>query len=208
MINAIVLAAGESRRMGMPKPLLRFEDTTFLGRIISVLRSSHVDRTSVILGAAAETIQASMDLSGVETVINRQWRDGQLSSLIAGLKSIPPETDAILVCLVDNPFVTTEVVNRIVRAFAETGSPIVVPVFDGRRGHPALFARAMFGRLLEAPLDRGARHVLQANADKVLEVAVDEPSILARIDAPDDYISYFGVAPQTVGGGNTARKHD
>ena len=131
MINAIVLAAGESRRMGKPKPLLRFGEKTFLEQIISVLRLSDVDRITVVLGAEARTIQRSIDLSGTDIVINKDYRKGQLSSLTAGLKNAPPQTDAILVCLVDNPFITAAIVNQIVATFRETNSPIVVPVFNG-----------------------------------------------------------------------------
>jgi CTP:molybdopterin cytidylyltransferase MocA len=220
MINALVLAAGESRRMGMPKPLLRFPrkssvparpgrasedarptksgDTTFLEQIISVLRKAEVDRITVVLGARAETVQASTDLSGTDVVVNENYREGQLSSLIAGLTSLPPETEAILLCLVDNPLITVRTVDGIIGAFRVSGKPIVVPVFQGQRGHPALFARAMFDELLHAPADQGARYVVQSNDNQVFEVDVPEPSVLARIDTPEDYFSYFGTAPQVI----------
>jgi len=94
MIEAIVLAAGESRRMGMLKPLLRFGETTFLEQIVGVLRQCNVGGITVVLGSQAEAIRASTDLSGVNVVINRDYRDGQLSSLIAGLRNrgegVPP----------------------------------------------------------------------------------------------------------------------
>ncbi|MCX5645158.1 MAG: nucleotidyltransferase family protein [Phycisphaerae bacterium] len=228
MINAIVLAAGESKRMGMPKPLLRFPrrasvparlcgrsrttqdvscgdarptksgDTTFLEQIVSVLQRSEVGRIMVVLGSQAPMIRASIDLSGADVVINENYHEGQLSSLVAGLKSLPPAADAILLCLVDNPFVTVGSVDGVVGAFGETGKPIVVPVFNGRRGHPALFARPMFDELLNAPLEKGARHVVQSNEDKVFEVQIPDPGILARIDTPEDYFSHFGVAPRIM----------
>ena len=199
MINAIVLAAGESKRMGIPKPLLRFGGTSFLGQIISILRGADVDRITVVLGAQAQMVQESIDLSAVDVVVNEDYRRGQLSSLIGGLKIVPPQTDAILLCLADNPLITSETVNRVVGAFRETGSPIVVPVFNGRRGHPALFARPMFDELLNAPPEKGARHVVQSSEDKVFEVDVPEPGVLARIDTPEDYFSHFGTAPRIIG---------
>ena len=220
MINAIVLAAGESKRMGMPKPLLRFPrsmgvppmdsgsrarcpcyasgDTTFLEQIISVLQRSQVDTITVVLGAQAQKVLASTDLSGADVVRNEDYREGQLSSLIAGLKSVPPETDAILLGLVDNPFITAGSTDGVVGAFGVTGKPIVVPVFQGRRGHPTLFARSMFDELLIAPADKGARHVVRSNEDKVFEVQVPDPGILVRIDTPEDYLSHFGVAPRIM----------
>ncbi len=198
MINAIVLAAGESRRMGMPKALLRFGDTTFLSQIVSVLQQAEVDGVTVVLGAQAAAIRASTGLSGVDVVVNEDYRRGQLSSLVAGLRSLPSQTEAILLCLVDNPLVTGAIVNRVVRAFHETGKPIVIPVFKGRRGHPALFARATFDELLNAPADEGARYVVQLHRDQVFEAAMPEPAILTRIDTPEDYLSHFGVAPRII----------
>jgi molybdenum cofactor cytidylyltransferase len=198
MIHAVVLAAGESRRMGMPKPLLRFSNTTFLERIIVVLRESQVDRTTVVLGAEADTIRASVDLSAVEVVVNEDYRKGQLSSLIKGLRSLPDETEAMLLCLVDHPFITTEVVDRLVIAFRQARRPIVLPVFDGRRGHPALFAKSLFDELASAPMDRGARYVISSNEDKVLEVNVADRGVLVSIDTPEDYRSCFGAVLQVV----------
>jgi molybdenum cofactor cytidylyltransferase len=220
MINAIVLAAGESKRMGMPKPLLRFprsmgvppmdcesrarcpcygsDDTTFLEQIVSVLRRSEVGRITVVLGAQAPRVVAATDLSGVGVVINENYGEGQLSSLTAGLKSVPSKTEAILLCLVDNPLITAESADGVVGAFRISGKPIVIPVFEGRRGHPTLFARPMFDELLHAPADQGARYVVQANGDRVFEVTTRDPGILARIDTPEDYLSHFGTAPRIM----------
>ena len=198
MINALVLAAGESRRMGQPKPLLRFGATTFLEQIVSVLRHSDVDRITVVLGARAEAIRAAVDLPDVDIVVNEAYARGQLSSLIAGLQSAPPQTEAILLCLVDNPFITTSAVNCVIRAFRETGKPIIVPVASNRRGHPALFARAVFPELLNAPADQGARAVVTAHADRVQEVDVRDSSVLVRIDTPEDYRSHFGADPDIL----------
>ena len=195
MINAIVLAAGQSKRMGKLKPLLRFNDTTFLGQIISVLKLSDVDKITVVLGAEAETIRKSVDLSGTNIVINKNYQKGQLSSLIAGIEQTPQETEAILLCLVDNPFITKEVVNKIISKFKETNNPIIVPVFNKNRGHPTLFARSLFNELLNAPEEKGARYVLYSNEGKILELEVSERGTLIGIDTPDDYKFHFGANP-------------
>lgn len=195
MINAIVLAAGRSKRMGKPKPLLRFGNTTFLEQIISVLKLSDVDRVTVVLGAEAQAIEKSIDLSGTDVVVNKDYRKGQLSSLIAGLKNTPNQTDAILVCLVDNPFITKIVVNRVISKFKETNSPIVVPVFNKKRGHPTLFSRSLFKELRNAPLKEGARGVIHSNEEKVLELKMRESKILVSIDTPEDYKLHLGAGP-------------
>ncbi len=195
MINAIILAAGQSKRMGKLKPLLRFNDQTFLEHIISVLKLSDVDGITVVLGAEAETIKKSVDLSGTSIVINKDYQRGQLSSLTAGIEQTPPETEAILVCLVDNPFITEEVVSKIIRKFRETNNPIIVPVFNKRRGHPTLFSRSLFDELLNAPEEQGARYVLYSNEEKILELETSESGILIGIDTPDDYKSHFGANP-------------
>ena len=195
MINAIVLAAGESKRMGKSKPLLRFNDKTFLDQIISAIRISDADRITVVLGAKAEMIKNSIDLSGTNIVINKDYQKGQLSSLIAAIEDTPQETDAILVCLVDNPFITKEVINKIIAKFKETNNPIIVPVYNGQRGHPTLFSRSLFSELVNAPKEQGARYVLHSNAEKVLELETSESTILTGIDTPEDYRFQFGTNP-------------
>lgn len=195
MINAIVLAAGESKRMGKSKPLLRFNDKTFLEQIISAIKVSDVDRITVVLGAKAETIKNSIDLSETNIVINKDYQKGQLSSLIAAIKNTPQETDAILVCLVDNPFITKDVINKIIARFKETNNPIIVPVFNKKRGHPTLFSRSLFSELLNVPKEQGARYVLHSNAEKVLELETSESTILTGIDTPEDYRFQFGTNP-------------
>jgi len=191
VINAIILSAGESKRMGKPKALLPFGQTTFLGQIISELKSSDVDKVSVVLGADAELIRKSVDLSMTEVVINKDYKNGQLSSLIAGLNSIPPAAEAILVCLVDHPFISRVVINRVISKFRQTRNPIVIPVFEKKRGHPALFAASLFKELINAPLEEGARYVVKCNADKVVEIEVDDGKVLAGINTPEDYRTYF-----------------
>ena len=195
MINAIILAAGESKRMGKLKPLLRFKDKTFLEQIISEFKLSDVDRITVVLGAEAETVIKSVDLSDINLVINKEYLKGQLSSLIAGLKDVPKDTGAILICLVDNPFITKEIVNSIIRRFKETGEKIIIPVFNKKRGHPALFAESLFNELLNAPEEKGARYVVHSNEENILELETTEKGILIGINTPDDYRNYFETNP-------------
>lgn len=192
MIHAILLAAGESRRMGRPKALLPYQRDTFLGHIVSVLKTSAVDGITVVLGAHAEVIRSSVDLQGINIVINPDFTQGQLSSLIAALQDLPEDTDAVLLCLVDNPFLTNEIVSMIITQYLESRSSIIVPVFEGKRGHPTLFSKRVFPDLMNTPLDQGARSVLHSRRDEVLELAVPDSGILIRIDTPEDYRRHFG----------------
>ncbi|MHC4912015.1 MAG: nucleotidyltransferase family protein [Planctomycetota bacterium] len=196
MISAVILAAGESKRMGKPKPLLKFKDRTFLEQIISVLKSADIDTITVVLGAHADTIQKSIDLSETNVVINKNYQKGQLSSLIAALENIPEDIEAILLCLVDSPFITKDLVNSIITRFKQTAGPIIVPVFNKERGHPTIFARSLFNELLNAPEDQGARYVLYSNEGKVTEVETSEPAARIGIDTPAHYKSHFGTDPK------------
>ena len=198
MINAIILAAGESKRMGKPKPLLRIKNKTFLEQIIFELKLSDINRITVVLGADAEKIKNSIDLSGINIVFNEDYRNGQLSSLIAGLKDIHEEVEAILVFLVDNPFITKEIVNKIISKFKEANSAIIVPVFNKKRGHPALFSKSVFNDIISAPKDQGARYVIYSNREKTFELKMNEKEILAGINTPEDYKKYFDCEPETL----------
>ncbi len=195
MINAIILAAGESKRMTKPKPLLTFGDHTFLEQIISVLKLSNVNRITVVLGAQAETVKKSIELSETNIVINKDYSKGQLSSLIVAIEYTPKETEAILVCLVDMPFITKEVVDEIISKFKQTNSPIIVPVYNKKRGHPVLFSKSLFNELTNAPQEQGARYVLYSNEEKILELDTPESGILVGINTPDDYKFHLGVDP-------------
>lgn len=195
MIDAVILAAGESKRMGTPKALLRIREQTFLQQIVSVLQESSVDKITVVLGASAEAICKCVDLSGTKIVLNRNYRDGQLSSLMAAIGSTSEETEAILVCLVDMPLINESTVRQLIGKFKETHYPVIVPVFKGKRGHPVIFSKALFGELRNAPPDKGARYVLHSDQDRVLEVPVQDEGILVSIDTPDAYKLRFGTSP-------------
>jgi molybdenum cofactor cytidylyltransferase len=189
-IAALILAAGESRRMGYPKALLPIGNTTFVEHILQVLRAARrVDKAYLVLGAHAERIQSKIALADARVVLNERWTEGQLSSLCAGLQAVQAdgEFDAILMVLVDHPLIDSRVVDAVCDRFAATGEPIVVPVHGGRRGHPVLFAARLFPELLGAPMDQGARAVVWGHAHEVGEVVVDAAGITADIDTPALY---------------------
>jgi CTP:molybdopterin cytidylyltransferase MocA len=186
-IAGIVLAAGESRRMGFPKPLLPYRGATFLEHIIAVLRDQ-VDPLVVVLGHEAPRIQRVVP-DGARVVVNEDYARGQLSSLQTALAGL--QADAALVALVDHPGIDRELLARLLRAFRENRPPLLIPTFGGRRGHPMIFSRALFAELLAAPLDQGARVVVRRHA--ALELAVDCEGILQDLDDPETYRRVTGL---------------
>jgi len=193
MIVAIVLSAGESRRMGFPKALLPIEGKTFLERIVSSLRKSRVGEVLVVLGHRADELKSKLGHLSVNVIVNRDYQKGQLSSLQAAIRSVDPKrTDGILVHLVDHPYLKTNMVNEMIDRFYTSRKLIVVPSFRGRRGHPVLFSRDLFPDLLEAPLGRGAKTVVHAHRAETLVISTGDQSILVDIDTREKYRHYVG----------------
>jgi len=186
-VTAIVLAAGESSRMGRPKPLLPLNGETFLSHLLGEIRASRVSRTVLVLGHRPEVILEAMPEVAPLAVVNPNYQLGQLSSLQVGLDAVGHEADATLMCLADHPFIPRQVIDALIQAFEHTQRPIIVPTNDGRRGHPTLFARSLFAELRAAPLDQGARVVVRAHAPELLELPTDEVGIVADVDTPEQY---------------------
>jgi CTP:molybdopterin cytidylyltransferase MocA len=186
-VVAIVLAAGEGRRMGGPKALLRLGQTTFLAHAGRLFARPGVASVVAVLGAEAERVRAQAALpSEVTVVVNEAWREGMLSSVWRGLDAAESEAaDAVLLHPVDHPLVQPATIDRVVQALLSSAA-IAVPTWEGRRGHPGGFHRAVFAELRSAPPDRGARAVLAAEPGRVVHV-VGDPGCVAGIDTPEDY---------------------
>jgi molybdenum cofactor cytidylyltransferase len=189
MIIAVVLSAGESSRMGRPKALLPIGGQKFIERIITVLGQSRVDRSIVVLGHDADQLRRQIEHLPVEVVINPDYHSGQLSSLQAAIRGIENDDrcEGILVHLVDHPFIDVALVDALIQRFCETKKLIVVPRYKGKRGHPVLFSRDLFKELLNAPLDQGAKAVVNAHRQETLEIEWQDEGITLDIDTPDLY---------------------
>jgi molybdenum cofactor cytidylyltransferase len=186
LLAAIILSAGASSRMGRPKALLHYREATFLEHLLEVTRHPRIGLTRVILGAGAEEIRTIAKLDPSVVVLNPGWEQGQLSSICAGLRSLAEiETDGILLCPVDHPLVTARLIGDLIRWFYENEKAIVLPTYKGRRGHPVIFSSALYGELLAAPADKGARAIVWSHAAELLEVPTEEEGIVLNINDPD-----------------------
>ncbi len=192
MVSAILLAAGESKRMGQPKQLLPVDGQPILVRSLRNLITSQVDEVILVLGYYAELILAEVRRyfqEGFKVVVNPYYREGMSRSLQEGLRQINKESEAVLIALADQPFVETQSLNKIIQAYHNTPYGIIVPTYRGQRGNPVLLSLKYRQEMESLTGDVGCREILKRYREDVLEVEVDSPGILKDIDTPVDYHS-------------------
>lgn len=191
-IHAIILAAGRGARMGGPKALLVLQGETFLARAARLLRRPAVERVIAVVGHDAERVAREARLPpGVSAIVNPRHEEGMLTSILAGLEVAEAAgADAVLVHPVDHPLVDPEAVDAVIAALAR-GATIALPGHEGRRGHPAGFARAAWPALRAASADEGARGVLARHPDWIEHVAAG-PGCLFGVNTPEDYQRLLG----------------
>ncbi len=185
MLAAVILSGGASHRMGSPKALLSYRGRSFLGHLMKVTIQPQIGARRVVLGAHAERISKAIHLPADEVVINEEWERGQLSSLQAALRSLPAGTEGILLCLVDHPLISAGLVCDLIDRFYSVRKSIVLPSYQGRRGHPVIFSSSLYEELLRAPLETGARAVVWSHADEVEELLTNEEGCVLNINDPD-----------------------
>ena len=192
MLLGLVLAAGESTRMGSPKALLLDPDgRPFVARVARTLHAAGLTDIVIVTGAAHAGIVSAVarDLcAGVRFARNPDPSRGQLSSLLTGMDAAAGSgTEGLLVTLVDVPFVGESTVRAVTDAWQASRAPIVRPAIGDRHGHPVIFDRAVFDELRDAPLAGGAKTVVRAHAAEILNVFVDDEGCLVDVDTPEDY---------------------
>jgi len=189
VIVAVVLSAGESSRMGRPKALLPIDGQTFIERIVAAVKQAKVGKIIVILGHNARELQSKISHLPVEILINTDYKLGQLSSLQLAVRNLQPDLDCdgMLVHLVDHPYLAPALVEEMIRRFYETKKRIIVPKFHGKRGHPVIFSNALFDEILSAPMEEGAKAVVNAHRAETLEIETEEEGIAVDIDTPELY---------------------
>ncbi len=178
----IILAAGESRRMGRPKAFLPFRGGTFLSEIAAVLGERCPTVIAVFGCDATRLIERARPL-GVLAVENPDYPLGMLTSLQAGLRALPSGCDAVLFTLVDHPAISRSTVDILLRS----GAPIAIPRFDGKRGHPVLIRRAICEEFLREPPQSKVRDVIDRHAGEIDYIETSDPGISYDIDDPALY---------------------
>ncbi|MFC1997071.1 NTP transferase domain-containing protein [Chloroflexota bacterium] len=191
MIGAVLLAAGRSQRMGRPKMLLPWGETTVIGQVVSVLLAAGVDDVLVVTGGAQKHVEDALDGMPVRTVFNPDFANGEMMlTLQVGLAALRSDVDAALVVLGDQPQIELAVVQSVIAAFEQYELALVVPSYQRRRGHPWLIPRIIWKDLLELKTPTTMRQFLNEHALDIHYVNVDNPSILQDLDTPDEYQRY------------------
>jgi molybdenum cofactor cytidylyltransferase len=187
VIAGIILAAGESSRMGTPKALLDYRGETFVGRLVRVLGASS-QPVLVVLGYHADVIRKKVP-ANAHVVVNLEPGRGQLSSLQTGLAALPAEADGFAFIPVDSPAVESDTVAKLIQAFdqRDPSTLFVIPRQSGRRGHPVVAARSIAAEFLALPPTAEAREVVHAHVDRTEYVDVDDDGIFTDVDDPEAY---------------------
>jgi molybdenum cofactor cytidylyltransferase len=186
-IWAIILAAGESKRMGSPKMLLPFKGRSMIENVISNVSKSKADEIIVVLGAYFDELSLLMKRLDVSYCFNDNYMKGMLSSVQCGFKNLPQDYKAALVFQGDQPLIPPAVVDRVIDEYIHSCKGIIVPVFNSRRGHPLLVDKKYRGEIEKLLPDEGLHSLLDKFGEDLLEVETGEPGILRDFDTYDEY---------------------
>ncbi|MCH9649681.1 MAG: nucleotidyltransferase family protein [Deltaproteobacteria bacterium] len=188
-VTAVLLAAGLSKRFGgdQPKQLHPFRGQPLVRRMATLLAASRAAEVIVVLGHRAEEVGESLNGLPVRRALNRDYDQGQASSVVAGLKSLQGDPKGALFVPCDQPLLTVEVVDSLISAFEKTEAPIVAPAFEGRRGAPTLFSNHFFPQLQTLEGDTGGREILKRHLAKLTLVPVEDPNVLRDADTLEEW---------------------
>ncbi len=192
MISAVILAAGESRRMGKQnKLLLPIGGEALLVKLVTSVCASDVGQVIVVIGHEAEKIRRELNELPLNFVYNPNFSEGMTTSIKYGVKEVSNECDGLMICLGDMPFINTSVINKLIHAYVKNRIKgkdlIVVPVFKRRRGNPVLFSIEFRNDILEHKKQSGCKEVIMKNSDSVMEIEMADKNMLLDVDTMEDY---------------------
>jgi molybdenum cofactor cytidylyltransferase len=194
-ITGLVLGAGGSRRLGAPKQLLPYRDTTLLGHVMGVARGCAFDQLVVAIGGSADEVQSQVDLSGAEVVVNDAYGAGCSSSIAAAIGIVDQRAEVLVLMLGDMPGVSVATVEALLAARGD--SPLAVCLYENGRGHPFAFRRDVFEELTHLHGDKGVWRLLDQRANDVVEVPLPGP-IPLDVDTPEDYQAVLALAGEST----------
>ena len=187
-MTGVVLAAGESRRMGTPKQLLPFGDRTILERVVDTLLAARMEEIIVVLGHLADRVRTVLGDRRVRTVVNETYQQGMLSSVKCGVRAIPTDGDAVVLALGDQPQIEQGVVREIIARYREGLAGIVIPRYGEKKGHPIVIDLHKYrDDILTLPEGVGLNALMQAHGDDVRLIEVGTEDIIRDIDYREDY---------------------
>jgi molybdenum cofactor cytidylyltransferase len=187
-IGIVILAAGPSSRLGEPKQLLQYGSQNLLQNAINAAVMSNARPVIVVLGANADEISKEIDRSNTHAIINTEWEEGMAASVRYGLNEllfISPSTEAVIFMVCDQPHVSSELLNELIKEQKQTGKPIIACNYREATGPPALFHKSLFNELMKLKGDVGARKIIQKHSDDVATIQFPEGKI--DIDTKEDY---------------------
>ena len=188
----VILAAGDSKRMGHPKALLPLGEEIFLTRILRILRETGLARPRLILGRDEALIRTRIGDYQTEILVNPDPDRGQLSSIQLGLSELPEQFEAAMLWPVDQPAVSLETTRGLTELFTTKDCRIAVPFRDGKRGHPAIFHRTLFHEFMNAPMEKGAKGIISRYESETCYLTTNEPAAFIDIDTPSEYQTLTG----------------
>lgn len=194
MVSVILLAAGESKRMGKPKLLLPFGKGTVLGQTIDNLLSSKVGEVIVVVGYKAQGMIKAIANRPVKVVVNPFYHQGMSTSIVTGLNLVDNKAQRLMIALADQPLINNKTFNRLIEESLGADKGIIVPIYRGKRGNPIIFSTKYKEELLSLKGDVGGRQIIKQHPDDILEVATDSESINIDIDTMGNYYSSLKLA--------------
>ena len=186
MISAIVLAAGQASRFGQCKQLMPLGEKTLLEHVLDNVRQSRVDDVVVVLGDHAAAIQQQIVFARERVIVNPDFAHGMSTSIQAGLRALPATTDAVMIVLADQPFVTSRTLDLLIDEYLRTRPSVVIPTYNGFRGNPVIVDKSLFSEMMGLRGDVGCRAIFGEHAETIAKLPVDDRGVVTDIDTMED----------------------